>query len=137
MKLAQDYGRQRALAEDAQGWHPSRLWSGGVGRGGITNRGSVQPEGLNERGEAPPPYHHGEPVLNEHGRSIALTGQTGQYGSSDHASIPLQNITRRSDSSMKPPDYLETVVESRGRSSSSHISEEWERPRNPPRSLPD
>jgi len=136
VKATQNTARQRALAEDSQGWHPSRLWtSNGAGRSGTNNHdaASVHHEGLNEHGEAPPPYLHGEPVLTEHEGVVAHGG-----GLDGTVAIPLRAMRRSEVHSMKPPDYLETIVEPRESSSSTQSDELWRRPSNiPPRPPPD
>ncbi|MCJ1482166.1 hypothetical protein MMC06_002328 [Schaereria dolodes] len=92
-KIAQSRnGRHSALARDLEGWPGGRRWAQGRWRTAIG--GEPRPEeGLNERGEAPPPY-----VPTEHeSRSIGRTLMRDM----DH-SIPLQNL---SIDEAKPPDY--------------------------------
>jgi hypothetical protein len=54
---------QSALARDVEGWSPTRTWPGSGWRGMVarTSRTSriSRDEGLDERGEAPPPYNPG------------------------------------------------------------------------------
>lgn len=125
VKVTRDTDRQRALAQDAQGWRPSRIWQNGRGRDGAVDARSMHNEGLDERGEAPPPYLHGEPAVVGHGEPIPT------YDGGD--GIPLQTFTMRGDiHSMKPPDYLETVIEARGSSSSSRLDEDSQRSSHDP-----
>ena len=59
-------------------------------------RQSRREEGLNERGEAPPPYMPKEPEQ-------ALFSESGQRGRTGQA-VPLQDMVREEH---KPPDYDE------------------------------
>lgn len=74
---------QTALARDLESWPGSRARAG-------ARRGTApsdREEGLNERGEAPPPYAHKLP-------EDALLREAGERG------IPLRELGER-----KPPDY--------------------------------
>ncbi|KAL8931779.1 MAG: hypothetical protein Q9211_006739 [Gyalolechia sp. 1 TL-2023] len=88
---------QRALARDLERWPGSGPW--GPGRFRMPRSSPRQPrreEGLDERGEAPPPYIPKEP-------EPAYAGPGG--GSAGPGNdIPLQDLTR---SDHKPPDYEE------------------------------
>ncbi|KAL8722558.1 MAG: hypothetical protein Q9181_007459 [Wetmoreana brouardii] len=86
---------QRALARDLERWGGGGPWGPGRFRGPRTS--PRQPrrereEGLDERGEAPPPYLPKEPEPTHFG---------GHGGDHD---IPLQDMGRGSE---KPPDYDE------------------------------
>lgn len=76
---------QTALARDLEGWPGSRTRAG-ARRGTAT---SEPEEGLNERGEAPPPYAHKMP-------EEAVLREQGDRG------VPLRELGER-----KPPDYEE------------------------------
>ena len=80
---------QNALARDLEGWAGARRWAGGRWRGG----GRDEIEGLDERGEAPPPYM---PKVPER----AVIGNGGEHG------IPLRGLGEQ----RKPPDYQETAT---------------------------
>ena len=79
--------RQDALTQDLEGWNGGRRW--GHGRW----RSEPRVEGLNERGEAPPPYAPERPA--------ATHGEDG--GIERERPIPLQDI-------QKPPDYQESPI---------------------------
>lgn len=79
---------QTALARDLEGWPGSRTRAGA--RWGTT--ASEREEGLNERGEAPPPYAHKMP------EEVVLR-EGGERG------VPLRELGER-----KPPDYEEGVI---------------------------
>ena len=79
--------RQNALTQDLEGWNGGRRW--GHGR----RRSEPRVEGLNERGEAPPPYVPERPA--------ATHAEDG--GMERERPIPLQDIP-------KPPDYEESPI---------------------------
>ncbi|KAL8931771.1 MAG: hypothetical protein Q9216_007076, partial [Gyalolechia sp. 2 TL-2023] len=88
---------QRALARDLERWPGSGPW--GPGRFRMPRSSPRQPrreEGLDERGEAPPPYVPKEP-------EPAYTGPGGDRTGLGN-DIPLQDLTRPDQ---KPPDYDE------------------------------
>ncbi|KAL8992456.1 MAG: hypothetical protein Q9188_007578 [Gyalolechia gomerana] len=88
---------QRALARDLERWPGSGPW--GPGRFRMPRSSARQPrreEGLDERGEAPPPYVPKEP-------EPAYTGPRGDRPGLGN-DIPLQDLTRPDQ---KPPDYEE------------------------------
>lgn len=90
--------RQNALNQDLNGWAGSRRWIGGAWRGGIgrrEDRNEEREEGLNELGEAPPPYK---------GRPSTDTAQPG-------LTVPLRALDREGRAVVKPPDYHETLRE--------------------------
>ncbi|KAL8697232.1 MAG: hypothetical protein Q9201_007233 [Fulgogasparrea decipioides] len=94
---------QRALARDLERWGGGGPW--GPGRFRAPRTSPRQPrrereEGLDERGEAPPPYLPKEPEPAHYG---------GQGGNHD---IPLQEMGRGSE---KPPDYDEGPSSPRAR----------------------
>jgi len=99
-----------ALARDLEGWMGDRRWGqGGWGSG----NGQRREEGLDERGEAPPPYMPEEP-RPAHVRSRSRGNHDVQDVDNDRAdgdnpavglSIPLHTLSR---DERKPPDYEET-----------------------------
>ncbi|KAL8682028.1 MAG: hypothetical protein Q9186_001904 [Xanthomendoza sp. 1 TL-2023] len=92
---------QRALARDLERWGGGGPWGPGRFRMPRTTNGTRQPtrreEGLDERGEAPPPYIPKEPE-----RAFAGDGVVRE--------IPLQDLSRMDH---KPPDYDEGSSSSR------------------------
>ncbi|KAF2488499.1 hypothetical protein BU16DRAFT_568375 [Lophium mytilinum] len=103
---------QNALARDLDGWVNTRRWVHGSWRGGAGGGPARQEEGLNEAGEPPPPYKP---------RVDATTDADGAAG--EHATlsldetrdtvtglaIPLRTLSRGGRSTLKPPDYQETI----------------------------
>lgn len=89
---------QNALARDLDGWTGTRRWMHGGWRGGDGTAGRT--EGLNELGEAPPPY---KPA-----------GEGPEGAGNGPPQIPLATLSR-GEASMpqKPPGYGEAVRESR------------------------
>ncbi|MCJ1365385.1 hypothetical protein MMC16_004506 [Acarospora aff. strigata] len=126
-RAASRNNRHNALARDLEGWLGNRRWvsyGGNGGRGwrdviggGGGGQGQRQ-EGLDERGEAPPPYEY---VLEEPGpvrvvgRSRSGSGEGGGQtrGRGDWSSlgstpdIALHSLERRAEEG-KPPDYERT-----------------------------
>lgn len=108
----QDRGRN-ALARDVEGWVSQRRWLPG-GHSGSTSRTSRTEEGLNERGEAPPPYERRsspQAVSGSHGDSRAGS-------SADGAPIPLAELPSRPAPALHathdaPPKYETLVADSR------------------------
>ncbi|MCJ1259258.1 hypothetical protein MMC24_007094 [Lignoscripta atroalba] len=86
-------GRQSALARDVEGWPGGRRWAQGRWRTAVAADPTPE-EGLDERGEAPPPYVPGQPE--------AAHPVDGRPGNDAGQSIPLQDM---SASGGKPPDY--------------------------------
>lgn len=91
-------GRQDALAQDLTTWYPlrsgRRYWQGRWRPAEVSRE-----EGLNEEGEAPPPYMPKTP--DEEARA----GESGAGG----PAVPLQTLSRE-DAGLKPPDYSEAHV---------------------------
>ena len=86
---------QRALARDVEGWRTR--FRAGLGNNGT--RGGRTEEGLDERGEAPPPYAPGSkpPSIRSHERRTPDRG-------------PAEDVELRSVSAMnKPPGYHEAA----------------------------
>ena len=95
--------------------------------GRLDVRDEHREEGLNELGEAPPPYKSGD----------SGSGSTRRSGESGQAilTVPLRTLSREGRPVHKPPDYHDTIREesredgdpgefgrSRGNTSSSHES---------------
>lgn len=91
--------REGALQRDLNTWDPirarRRYWQG---RWRSTDYS--QEEGLNEFGEAPPPY---VPKASE--------GETGLHDGANDPAVPLQTLSRE-QAGLKPPDYTEAHVQS-------------------------
>ena len=84
--------RQAALAQDVQGWGGRSRF--GPGRWRTPGTREPRPEeGLNDRGEAPPPYMPNEPEA----------AHTRREGESGRQSIELRHLAREET---KPPEYL-------------------------------
>lgn len=100
----QRHSRQDALARDLDGWpgpdQGRRRWIHGNWRTGDDEL-SRREEGLNEAGEAPPPYK--ARTSSERTRESTETSEEGP-------AIPLRTMTREG-TTLKPPDYSETVVQ--------------------------
>ncbi|KAJ9641060.1 hypothetical protein H2201_007995 [Coniosporium apollinis] len=103
---------QNALAHDLDGWVYTRRWVHGSWRPGDSGV-SRREEGLNEHGEAPPPY---APAA-ETGNAAGLGGvdireghQTG-YGGGSTATIavPLQSFSGDGRALADPPEYQEAA----------------------------
>ena len=65
-------------------------------------------EGLDERGEAPPPYMPKSPPAAAHPDG----GRSDPYNPSSSTDIPLQDLSRHGDS--KPPEYSVTSTSEHG-----------------------
>ncbi|OCK81536.1 hypothetical protein K432DRAFT_250674, partial [Lepidopterella palustris CBS 459.81] len=87
---------QNALARDLDGWINTRRWgnSGGPGR---------QEEGLNEQGEAPPPYQPKDDEIAGGGSDNPHAGVHQDAASG--LTIPLRTLPRNERAILKPPDY--------------------------------
>lgn len=91
--------REGALQRDLNTWDPirarRRYWQG---RWRSTDHS--QEEGLNEFGEAPPPY---VPKTSD--------GESGHQNGVNGPAVPLQTLSRE-QAGLKPPDYTEAHVQS-------------------------
>ncbi|SLM36266.1 hypothetical protein LPUS_00568 [Lasallia pustulata] len=85
---------QNALAQDLEGWAGTRRWGHNRWRSSGVHEPRAE-EGLDDRGEAPPPYMPGEPS------PVHL--DAGNSSSGYNAPIPLQTMER---DAAKPPDYV-------------------------------
>jgi hypothetical protein len=119
MVLRRRYSQNVALSRDLGGprhgggwtnWNPERTrrryWQGRW-RSAETSR----EEGLNEHGEAPPPYVP---------KRRSQEAERQERGENEPA-VPLQTLSR-DGAGLKPPDYSENYAEELGRSSSASAS---------------
>ncbi|KAF2726226.1 hypothetical protein K431DRAFT_299322 [Polychaeton citri CBS 116435] len=105
--MRSSHSRQDALARDIYGWGSTdgaasswggqRYWPGGRWR---SVERPERDEGLNEHGEAPPPYI---PKREEESGGAGASGESGP-------AIPLQTLNRAQVGLSKPPDYTQTDV---------------------------
>ncbi|ORY07671.1 hypothetical protein BCR34DRAFT_452086, partial [Clohesyomyces aquaticus] len=89
---------QHALARDLDGWVNTRRWMHGGWRhnqSGFVRR----EEGLDEHGEAPPPY---EPKGET---SVAVGGANSTGEGTADISIPLRTLQRDDIERSRPPEY--------------------------------
>ncbi|KAF2243948.1 hypothetical protein BU26DRAFT_436278 [Trematosphaeria pertusa] len=100
---------QNALARDLDGWINTRRWFHGAWRHNQTTAFVRREEGLNEHGEAPPPYQPKSDVTAAHD-GIAQDPAT-------RLAIPLRTLSRDEIEQSRPPEYRETI--SRGGPSST------------------
>ena len=116
MRFNREQGLQRGTADSRGGggwsnWNPERT-RGRYWRAGWRSAEGSREEGLNEHGEAPPPYIPKMQSAEE---------QQGGPGEADGPAIPLQALSRE-DAGLKPPDYTEAhtdAVDSHMRNSSA------------------
>lgn len=93
-------GGQHALARDIDGWVNTRRWIRGNWRD-TANGSTRREEGLNELGEAPPPYKVREDV----GTAVHERADDGN----GHLAVPLRTLSREGRASLKPPGYEESI----------------------------
>jgi hypothetical protein len=85
---------QRALARDLEGWAGTRrLMHGRYGRH-YASAHTMRVEGLDEHGEAPPPYHP------KHNVTIRAVPDPG-----NDVAIPLRTLKREDSDRRQPPEY--------------------------------
>ncbi|KAF2449485.1 hypothetical protein P171DRAFT_480565 [Karstenula rhodostoma CBS 690.94] len=87
---------RNALARDMEGWVNTRRWYHGAWRPNETRLFTRREEGLNEQGEAPPPYQPKGDV------TVAQDPAT-------MISIPLRTLSREQVDAGRPPEYHETL----------------------------
>ena len=104
---------QDALARDMEGWINTRRWFHGTWRPNQTREFERREEGLNEHGEAPPPYRPKGDVTDAEDSPQNLS-----YG----LSLPLRTLSREGLDASRLPGYRETVSR-RSLTSSSHITQ--------------
>lgn len=100
--------RQTALARDLDGWSGPRRWLYGNWRTDHVAQ-LRREEGLDESGNAPPPYQPG------------AVGSAGRGDLHAPVAIPLRTFSR-THLGTKPPDYVPTIIE-------VHSEDELETPR--------
>ncbi|KAF2874404.1 hypothetical protein BDV95DRAFT_592488 [Massariosphaeria phaeospora] len=91
-----------ALARDLDGWVNTRRWMHGAWRHDQTAAFVRREEGLNEHGEAPPPYQPTGEGTGSHRGSSAL------YDAASGLPIPLRTLSRDGVENTRPPDYHPT-----------------------------
>ena len=100
---------QNALARDLNGWSQPRRWIHGVApwrTDGPLN--SAREEGLNELGEAPPPY-----IKDTQSRERRLSvGSASAAALPAEPAIPLRTLSRDDRDRLKPPDYESSIRDS-------------------------
>ncbi|KAI9826683.1 MAG: hypothetical protein M1819_007317 [Sarea resinae] len=118
---------QNALAMDLEGWTSNSRWMHGGWRGmvGVGERREEREEGLDERGEAPPPYQP-EEARNAHSRAPSNAddeqrpephrqySRTGGEGSAESTIVMPDRALSRDDLGLrspgyKPPEYHEAL----------------------------
>jgi hypothetical protein len=88
---------QRALARDVEGWRTRFR----AGRGNGTGREEEREEGLDERGEAPPPYAPGSKPPSIRSERRSMNGPSGNSGEE----VELRSM----DTVNNPPGYHEAA----------------------------
>ncbi|QDS67881.1 hypothetical protein FKW77_008042 [Venturia effusa] len=107
-KQASRNSGENALARDLDGWTSGpRRWIVGHRREESRNtRSGREEEGLDEFGEAPPPYIQATKTVDNR--------ETEVEGSQSEVQIPLDTLSRHDDerpATVKPPGYVEAVGE--------------------------
>ncbi|KAM3425119.1 hypothetical protein BST61_g7082 [Cercospora zeina] len=101
-------GQTGALQQDIGAWDPSRArrryWQGRWRSTDVTHR----EEGLDEHGEAPPPYMPKETQDEEQGLPMR------NHNDNNHLAVPLQTLSRE-QAGLKPPEYDYAVTEHHAR----------------------
>ncbi|KAF2276729.1 uncharacterized protein EI97DRAFT_376613 [Westerdykella ornata] len=92
---------QDALARDLDGWVTTRRWLHGAWRYNQTTTFVRREEGLNEHGEAPPPYQPSDEVPVTQGDTRSAQAQASGLA------IPLRALSREDLDAMRPPKYEE------------------------------
>ena len=91
---------QDALARDMEGWTNTRRWFHGAWRPDQMRQFAPREEGLDEHGEAPPPYRPKADVTGAQNAPQHLVGGL---------SMPLRTFSREGVDSGRPPEYWETT----------------------------
>ncbi|KAF2830854.1 hypothetical protein CC86DRAFT_402859 [Ophiobolus disseminans] len=101
-KAQMQQSRQHALARDLEGWAGTHRYV----QGGHASHqaGHVQrQDGLDEHGEAPPPYQPKSEV------TVAHTPTGGYHHQSSSPAVPLRTLSRNELGRGRPPGYSATV----------------------------
>lgn len=126
MKALRASSRQNALNRDLDGWAGGRRWVGGAFRGGLRRQQEREQhsreEGLNELGEAPPPYKARASVTSVQGAPPEHRMDSAQADGPSEPSIPLRTLHRPGQSTSSPPDYHESFQTSPSDSSESSVA---------------
>jgi hypothetical protein len=94
---------QQALARDLEGWPGSRRFMHGrYGRNQTAAHTRVE-DGLDENGEAPPPY---QPKTEARVTSFAARGS---QDAASNLSIPLRALSRDETERLHPPEHMGTI----------------------------
>ena len=100
---------QNALARDLNGWSQPRRWIHGVAPWRTDGPLNIaREEGLNELGEAPPPYIK-ETQIRERRASV---GNASAAELLAEPAIPLRTLSRDERHRLKPPDYESSIRDS-------------------------
>lgn len=91
---------QNALARDMEGWVNTRRWFHGAWRPNQTRAFVRREEGLDEHGEAPPPYQPKDDVTVAEGPP---------QDPARLLAVPLRTLSRDDVGSGRPPEYRETI----------------------------
>ncbi|KAF2091964.1 hypothetical protein K490DRAFT_61412 [Saccharata proteae CBS 121410] len=104
---------QDALARDMNGWVNTRRWIHGNRRPGGEEGLTQREEGLNENGEAPPPYeppsHSGHDPTAPAPVTTEGAPQVDWSSSPAGVAVPMQTLSTDGRTAPKPPDYQETI----------------------------
>jgi hypothetical protein len=87
-----------ALARDMDGWVNTRRWFHGTFRQNQSAAFVRREEGLDERGEAPPPYQPKSDVNAAHATGTTQDAVSG-------LAVPMQTLSRDTAVQGRPPDY--------------------------------
>lgn len=91
---------QNALAQDLDGWVNTRRWMHGRWRQNQT--GPIRrEEGLDENGEAPPPYQPNSDI------TVGQHDTTPAHDAASGLAIPLRTLSRDEIERIRPPEYRE------------------------------
>ncbi|KAF2659900.1 hypothetical protein K491DRAFT_712196 [Lophiostoma macrostomum CBS 122681] len=90
---------QNALARDLDGWVSTRRWMHGAWRHNQTTGIVRREEGLDEHGEAPPPYQPKSEI------TVVQDGTSQDIASG--LTIPLTTLSREGNGPLRPPGYEE------------------------------
>lgn len=104
---------QNALARDMEGWINTRRWFHGSGRMNMTRAFVRREEGLNEHGEAPPPYQP---------KSNVTVAQDPPHDLANGPTIPLRTLSRDVLDTGLPPEYRETAAQQDASTQQAHTA---------------